>query len=200
MAINKDKISANIEARIEARIEELAQELALALAEYYDWWLSHYPAQTLYGFCLYSTPLVEYLGVTLFTEEGLTAVAQKYQNDKSFRHKSLTQLKQTLRWSACDSPHHDENEDIFEAINDKLQLLQKDAEALESEEAYDAYLKALYAILVRALNEVKTMRGLNPQAILFSVWFGDQSEADIEYFVQSCNDKEMIASFYQQWQ
>ncbi len=99
MAINKDKLSANIE----ARMEELAQELTLALAEYYDWWLSHYPAQTLYGFCLYSSPLVEYLGVTLFTEEGLTAVAKKYQNDKSFRHKSLTQLKQTLRWSACDS-------------------------------------------------------------------------------------------------
>lgn len=196
MAINKDKLSANIE----ARMEEFAQELTLALAKYYDWWLSEYPAETVYGFCLYSTPLVEYLGVTLFTEEGLTAVAQKYQNDKSFRHKSLTQLKQTLRWSACDSPHHDENEDIFAAINDKLQLLQEDAEALESEEAYDAYLKALYAILVRALNEVKTMRGLNPQAILFSVWFGDQSEADIEYFVQSCNDKEMFASFYQQWQ
>ncbi|MEL4430596.1 DUF4303 domain-containing protein [Shewanella mangrovisoli] len=196
MAINKDKLSANIE----ARMEELAQELTLSLSEYYDWWLSHYPAETVYGFCLYSTPLVEYLGVTLFTEEGLTAVAQKYQNDKSFRHKSLTQLKQTLRWSACDSPHHDENEDIFEAINDKLQLLHEDAEALESEEAYDAYLKALYAILVRALNEVKTKRGLNPQAILFSVWFGDQSEADIEYFVQSCNDKEVVASFYQQWQ
>ena len=195
MAINKDKLSANIE----ARMEELAQELTLALAEYYDWWLSHYPAQTLYGFCLYSSPLVEYLGVTLFTEEGLTAVAKKYQNDKSFRHKSLTQLKQTLRWSACDSPHHDENEDIFEAINDKLQLLQEDAEALESEAAYDAYLKALYAILVRALNEVKAMRGLNPQAILFSVWFGDQSEADIEYFVRSCNDEDNIAQFYEQW-
>lgn len=195
MAINKDKLSADFE----ARMDEFAQELTQALAKYYDWWLSQYPAQTLYGFCLYSTPLVEYLGVTLFTEEGLTAVAQKYQNDKSFRHKSLTQLKQTLRWSACDSPHHDENEDIFEAINDKLQLLQEDAEALESEAAYDAYLKALYAILVRALNEVKAMRGLNPQAILFSVWFGDQSDKDIEYFVQSCNDKDMVASFYQQW-
>ncbi|MFB2727175.1 DUF4303 domain-containing protein [Shewanella mangrovisoli] len=195
MAINKDKLSANIE----ARMEEFAQELALALAEYYDWWLSEYPAETVYSFCLYSTPLVEYLGVTLFTEEGLTAVAQKYQNDKSFRHKSLAQLKQTLRWSACDSPHHDENEDIFEAINNKLQLLHEDAEALESEAAYDAYLKALYTILVRALNEVKTKRGLNSQAILFSVWFGDQSEADIEYFVQSCNDKEMVDSFYQHW-
>lgn len=196
MAINKDKLSADIE----AGLEEFAQELALALAEYYDWWLSHYPAQTLYGFCLYSTPLVEYLGVTLFTEEGLTAVAQKYQNDHRFRHKSLAELKQTLRWAACDSPHHDENEDIFEAVNDKLQLLHEDAEALESEEAFDAYLKALYAILVRALNEVKAMRPLNPQAILFSVWFGDQSDADIDYFVQSCNDKEMVADFYQQWQ
>ncbi|WP_172591009.1 DUF4303 domain-containing protein [Shewanella xiamenensis] len=196
MAINKDKLSADIE----AGLENLAQELALALAEYYDWWLSHYPVQTLYGFCLYSTPLVEYLGVTLFTEEGLTAVAEQYQNDHRFRHKSLAELKQTLRWSACDSPHHDENEDIFEAVNDKLQLLQEDTEALESEEAFDAYLKALYAILVRALNEVKAMRPLNPQAILFSVWFGDQSDADIDYFVQSCNDKEMVAHFYQQLQ
>lgn len=195
MAINKDKLSADFE----ARMDEFAQELTQALAKYYDWWLSEYPAQTLYGFCLYSTPLVEYLGVTLFTEEGLTAVAEQYQNDHHFRHKSLTQLKQTLRWSACDSPHHDENEDIFEAINDKLQLLQEDAEALESEEAYNAYLKALYAILVRALNEVKAMRPLNPQAILFSVWFGDQSDADIDYFVQNCNDKEMVACFYQQW-
>ncbi|MDI5831820.1 hypothetical protein ODY93_09615 [Shewanella xiamenensis] len=42
MAINKDKLSADIE----ARMDEFAQELALALAEYYDWWLSHYPAQT----------------------------------------------------------------------------------------------------------------------------------------------------------
>ncbi|MEJ6521924.1 DUF4303 domain-containing protein [Shewanella bicestrii] len=195
MAINKDKLSADFE----ARMDEFAQELTQALAKYYDWWLSEYPAQTLYGFCLYSTPLVEYLGVTLFTEEGLTAVAEQYQNDHHFRHKSLTQLTQTLRWSACDSPHHDENEDIFEAINDKLQLLQEDAEALESEEAYNAYLKALYAILVRALNEVKAMRPLNPQAILFSVWFGDQSDADIDYFVQNCNDKEMVACFYQQW-
>ncbi|MFB2779948.1 DUF4303 domain-containing protein [Shewanella mangrovisoli] len=195
MAINKDKLNANIE----ARMDKFAQELTQALAKYYDWWLSEYLAETVYGFCLYSTPLVEYLGVTLFTEEGLTAVAQKYQNDKSFRHKSLAQLKQTLRWSACDSPHHDENEDIFEAINDKLQLLQEDAEALESEAAYDAYLKALYAILVRALNEVKAMRGLNPQAILFSVWFGDHSDEDIEYFVRSCNDKDKVAQFYQQW-
>lgn len=123
-------------------MDEFAQELTQALAKYYDWWLSQYPAQTLYGFCLYSTPLVEYLGVTLFTEEGLTAAADQYQNDDRFRHKSLAQLKQTLRWSACDSPHHNENEDIFEAINDKPQLLQEDAEALESEEAYDAYLKA----------------------------------------------------------
>ncbi|ASK69231.1 hypothetical protein CF168_10315 [Shewanella bicestrii] len=195
MAINIDKLNANIE----ARMDEFAQELTQALAKYYDWWLSQYPAQTLYGFCLYSTPLVEYLGVTLFTEEGLTAVAEQYQNDDRFRHKSLAQLKQALRWSACDSPHHNENEDIFEAINDKLQLLQEEAEALESEEAYDAYLKALYAILVRVLNEVKAMRPLNPLAILFSVWFGDQSYADIDYFVQSCNDKEMVARFYQQW-
>lgn len=196
MAINKDKLSANIE----ARMDEFTQEITQALAKYYDWWLSEYPAQTLYGFCLYSTPLVEYLGVTLFTEEGLTAVAEQYQNAHRFRHKSLAQLKQTLRWSACDSPHHDENEDIFEAVNDKLQLLHEDAEALESEEAFDAYLKALYAILVRALNEVKAMRPLNPQAILFSVWFGDQSDADIDYFVRSSNDKEMVAHFYQQWQ
>ncbi|ABI39065.1 hypothetical protein Shewmr4_1992 [Shewanella sp. MR-4] len=195
MAINKDKLSADIE----ARMDEFAQELTQALAKYFDWWLSEYPAQTLYGFCLYSTPLVEYLGATLFTEEGLTAVAEQYQNDHRFRHKSLTQLKQTLRWSACDSPHHNENEDIFEAINDKLQLLQEDAEALESEKTYDAYLKALYAILVRALNEVKAMRPLNPQAILFSVWFGDQSDTDINYFVQNCNNKEMVALFYQQW-
>lgn len=195
MAINKDKLSADIE----ARMDEFTQEITQALAKYYDWWLSQYPAQTLYGFCLYSTPLVEYLGATLFTEEGLTAVAEQYQNHHRFRHKSLAQLKQTLRWSACDSPHHNENEDIFEAINDKLQLLQEDAEALESEEAYDAYLKALYAILVRALNEVKAIRPLNPQAILFSVWFGDQSDADIDYFVQNCNDKEMVACFYQQW-
>ncbi|MFV0594421.1 hypothetical protein [Shewanella sp.] len=43
------------------------------------------------------------------------------------------------------------------------------------------------------------MRPLNPQAILFSVWFGDQSDADIDYFVRSCNDEDKVAQFYQQW-
>lgn len=52
MAINKDKLSADIE----AGLENLAQELALALAEYYDWWLSHYPVQTLYGFAYTARP------------------------------------------------------------------------------------------------------------------------------------------------
>jgi len=53
-------------------------------------------------FCLYTRPLVEFLAVTEFREEGLLAATWKYQTDGSYRHKSLLQLQHKLRLSVCD--------------------------------------------------------------------------------------------------
>jgi hypothetical protein len=69
-----------------------------------------HPDEHFYSFGLYTTALVDYLMVTVSTEEGLSAATKGYierdGGDPILRQESL-------RWSPCDSPLHQAGEALL---------------------------------------------------------------------------------------
>jgi hypothetical protein len=198
----------------QSEYENLSNELYEEALKYYEWWINKYPEETVYGFCFYSTGLVDYTGITVFTEEGLSKVAKKYSQMQMFAKEPMSKHMDDLRWSACDSPHHMENEELFGDINEKLMVitekLEKFEDELEDEDEdsfdgvdhafFDDHFKAMYECFVKALNKLSPMVFDGDNKIILSVWFGDMGEDDIYYFMDGCNTEEVAERFKKFWE
>lgn len=178
----------------------LADKLQIAIEKYYQWWIEQYTNEKVYSFCFFSEPAVSYAGATVFTEEGLLSVAKEYKNSESYKDKSLECLAKELRWSACDSPHHFENEDIFSSVNKQLEEISAYTHSEEDQVLFNAHIKTLYSLFVAALKGFRESSLHGEQNIILSVWFGDQDEENISYFIKSCNSPELVEKFYDEWE
>ena len=69
-----------------------------------------HPAERFYSFGVYTAPCAEYLMVTASTEEGLAAATETYHAQDG-RDRTLRRV--SLRWSPCDSPLHEEGQELL---------------------------------------------------------------------------------------
>jgi len=186
--------------------KELSKALQDSIEAYYRWWNDTYPNETVYAFCFFSEPLVRYAGVVVFTEEGLKKVAKEYKADEYYKNKDLVSLEKDLRWSPCDSPHHYEKEDdlndiIFDGVNNSLNKIFHYTDSLALDDPkFEEHLSNLYSSFVKALNGFREKSLNGSQKIILSVWFGDQSEEEIKYFITNCNGPKLIDKFNNEWQ
>lgn len=178
----------------------LAKILQDSLEYYYKWWVEQFPNEEMYSFCLFSEALVSYSGVTVFTKEGLQQVAKKYKLDEFYNDETLSDLEKDLKWSACDSPHHFENGSIFESVNSRLAEISKYTHSLSADDPkFNEHIEVMYSLFVVALNGFRESSLNGKQEIILSVWFGDQSEEEIEYFIRNCNGPKLVEKFYNEW-
>jgi hypothetical protein len=179
--------------------EGVAEKLQDAIEIYYKWWVEKYPDEKIYSLCFFSEPSVSYAGVTVFTEEGLQKVAKEYKSLESLKSENIDSLTKDLRWSASDAPHQCENESIFENVNIDLSQIAEYTDSLEDDSKFNEHINVLYGLFVTALNGFRQSCLNGAQDIILSVWFGDQSEDEIGYFIKNCNGQELIEKFYSEW-
>ena len=177
--------------------EITTQQVADALVRYYEWWRSKY-TEDVYGVALYSTALVDYLGCTIFTEQGLEKVVAQYRSQDSYRDESVEQLRRDLRWSPCDSPHHMERLEIFEPLDAAAADWSARLRELEDPD-FSAEVDAAYA---RLLDGVLAFRNRSLPArseIVTTMFWGDMSEEELLAFVRHCNPADVADAFEADW-
>ncbi|KAI9129342.1 DUF4303 domain-containing protein (plasmid) [Acaryochloris sp. CCMEE 5410] len=174
-------------------ISNLSDELFDAATSYFHWWQNVYPEQKVYAYGFYTTPCVEWAGIVVMTEDGLRTVANEYKEKDYYRNKSIDELITMLRWSPEDSPHCLENNNIFSSVNKHLAKVSETTHGLDvDDDAFCEYIDSLYKALIAALLRFRAEILGNSREPLLSVWFGDQSDKEIEYFIESCNDLEIL--------
>lgn len=143
-------------------IKELASEDIYSVALYYsgDDWL--------------------YLFPTVSTKSGLSKVVIKYKEKEYFQNKPIDELEATLKWSPCDSPHH---EDYVSALSqtDKILLQAQFMDELMEEENYEAFNLRLIKICMNVLKQLDTDGIFDPldrSSFVLNLLSGDQSEEE----------------------
>ncbi len=178
-------------------MSDITHDIADALERYYKWWLSKYD-EDVYGIALFSTSLIDYFGCTIFTEEGFRAVVSRYQAMESSDGVSIERLRYELRWSPADSPHHMEDLEIFEPLNntisgwaDRFCELDEPAFTTEVEAAYKLLLDGICAFRGRHLP-------VSSQVVTTMFW-GEMSEEELFAFTEYCNPEDVAGAFIEFW-
>ena len=173
----------------------LSDELCEVATQYHDWWRQKYDGESVYAFGFYTPPCVEFANIVVFTDEGLRKVANEYRENDDYADQTIDALMNDLRWSPADSPHCGENgDDIFSAVNERLADISETTHGFDDVgAAFDRHLDLLYNCLISALLNFRAGPLAGSRKPLLSVWFGDQSPEEIEYFIEHCNDDEMVA-------
>ncbi len=168
----------------------LCRSLADSLRQGWQSFRSEHPDETVYGVGVYSCPMATYVGMTLFSEEGLTEAAASYAGPDG----ELDEQRKQLRWSPCDSPHHMWAEACFDGAQAVL-----DAAPNPYGPGADSasHVQSAFAAFVQALRELDR-EGLFGDGLgrpLLSIWCGDQSDADRIDFARQLNDATLVSRF-----
>ena len=139
-----------------------------------------YPDDPVYGLGLYTSDEAGYIGMTVFSEGGLTEVATEYAEEAGVE---IEDKKPCLRWSPCDSPHHLWRPDLFETAQ---KLLDAGADPVA---AFEVFVDAL-----RTLDAEGTF-GADRASMVISIWIGDQSDEDRVDYARRLNPEPIAERF-----
>lgn len=171
-----------------AQFLRIETELLDAVKTHYRLWSAAHGKEGLYGYGFYTPPCVEWAGAVAFSEAGLQRVVEEYQKKPRYVSESGQALARSLRWSPADSPYCGSYPDAFEKVNQTLRAISETTHALDIDDPrFDEHMDTLYRSLVHALRRFRLEELAGSERPLLSVWFGDQSEEEIEFFVGSCN-------------
>lgn len=172
--------------------DNLTEDVADALAAHYRQWVAEHPTDDIYAYVIYPTSLVSTIAVSLLTEQGLKQVASDYRTSHGY-DESLDQLERDLRWSVADTPYCGDIQEAFESVNKRLQSMMAYVDSLEVDApAFFTHIETLYRILVAALHRIRhTQLQDEPWPMLY-VDFGDMSDEQRLWFIEQCNDSEIV--------
>lgn len=149
--------------------------------------VDRYAQEDIYSFALYTSGGFEYVFPTLATETGLNAAAERYRQSRIAKNAADLDFRTMLRWSPCDSPHHQSLGDI-EGVERAGKLLRKFWKSVdnESDEAFVDAEKAVHDAMIQALAAVRD-RGIFQGRVAFNVLKGDQSDEERLEFSERLN-------------
>ena len=115
--------------------------------------IQDYAAEGLYRIALYHCgEYSRYLLVSFSTQKGLEQVTEQYMSDSNL---SSAEEKISLKWSACDSPYHDDEGYSLPKVERILrEVRQQSGLIFDQMEAHYGYSEKLYDILMAAYEEV----------------------------------------------
>lgn len=155
--------------------------------------------ESIYSFGLYTSGEYSYLTITGNTEEGLKREAVRYSKIDSYKHKLLTDIEARLRWSPCDWDYYDSiTVKEFEAVGNFLEELRGYSDdIIDLVDDFDQALDFINSKITQRLDELfidalkQTKNSFLPisNSIIYSVWMGDQSEKEREFFVSKINSE-----------
>lgn len=146
-----------------------------------------------YAFGLYTAPCAEYLMVTAATEEGLArataAAVGKRGGDPALRQASL-------RWSPADSPLHAEGDGLLPKSG---ALRDAGPDPYDDSPAGEAAVKLVFESAVAALRELDREglfgAGVEREALVVGVWYGDQSDEERVEYARALNPAPVAERF-----
>ena len=170
----------------------LASEISEALTQHYRKWVAEHHSDDVYAYVIYATPLISNLGVSVLSEQGLQQVASDYRTKYGYEE-SLDQLTQDLRWSVADTPYCGDYQELFLSVNERLHAMMPYVDSLEiNDPAFAHHTDTLNAILVSALKLFRRDVLGNAKQPMLYVDFGDMSEEERLWFIERCNDSELV--------
>ena len=146
-----------------------------------------------YSFGLYTAPGAEYLMVTSSTEEGLSAVTEKYVASEG-GDRILTRA--SLRWSPCDSPLHKEGESLLP----KSELLRtRGPDPYDDTVEADEAIALVFDVSVNVLQQLDSENifggDLERSKLVLGIWMGDQSDEDRIAYASCLNPSSIVQQF-----
>lgn len=172
-------------------------QLFNAAAVHYRLWREMHGDESVYGYGFNTPSLVEWAGAVVFSEAGLKEVIDKYSKMPYYTQVSRQKLAHTLRWSPGDSPYCLSHPNAFESVNGTLAAISETTHAFNGDDPrFQEHVHALYFSLVSVLRRFRVEMLAGSSTPLLSVWFGDQSEEEIRFFVRSCNDASVAAWYF----
>lgn len=174
--------------------DNLTVEIYQSLKNHYEEWIKNHSNENIYAYVIYATSLVSNISVSVLTEEGLMKVVQKYINYDN--GETEDQLEKDLRWSVADSPYCEDNEEVFDSINDRLYTYMTYIDSLEIEDTkFNLHINKMYSILVSALNLFRNKVLNNSKTPMLYVDFGDMSDEERLWFIEQCNNHEIVEKY-----
>lgn len=186
------------EKTIDSRFSHLEDELLDAVKSHYRLWSDAHGKERLYGYGFYTPPCVEWVSAVAFSDVGLQRVVEEYRNKPHYVSESPQSLAFTLRWSPADSPYCGSYPEAFEKVNHTLSAISAITHTLHvGDHRFDEQMDLLYRALVHAIRRFRVEKIGGSETPLLSVWFGDQSEKEIDFFVRNCNSASAVDWYYE---
>jgi len=183
--------------RIDALLANVEKELLEAAKAHYRSWRAEHAEEILYGYGFFTPPCVEWACAVAFSEAGLQQVVDDYRSKPRYAAESVQALTWSLRWSPADSPYCGSYPEAFEQANTTLSEISENTHALDANDSrFGTHVDSLYLALIGALQQFRKEAFAGSERPLLSVWFGDQSPAEIEFFVRSCNSAPVCNWFF----
>ncbi len=196
---------------------EPTQLLATLRTELRSAWATIHAAHAhdqLYGFGVYTTDTASYLMVTAFSQAGLEAGVARFLASKRGQGQDGALQRETLRWSPCDSPLHEEGEDLLPESDALVQELDagdgdeedendddfdEDDDDFDESDEVDPAIDAVFDVAVQALQEMDHEGlfgvGAERERLVLCVWKGDQSNVERYEFAKTLNPPAVARRF-----
>ena len=172
--------------------DNLIDEVADALTAHYRQWVAEHPDEEVYAYVIYATSLVSTIAVSVLTEQGLKQVASDYKTKHEYEE-PLDQLECDLRWSVADTPYCGDIQEVFNSVNERLHSMMAYIDSLEvNDPAFSKHIETIYTILVAALQQIRHTELKDEVRPMLYVDFGDMSEEERLWFIEQCNDPEVV--------
>jgi hypothetical protein len=145
-----------------------------------------HPDHHFYCMALYTAGELGYMFPTAMSEEGLTEVVASYRQKPRYASRTEAQLRDQLRWSPADSPHHEEvgDEETFAPVNarlNKLALVLRGIDTTTSWDTFHAFVArahdSVFNVLHRLDGEGCFGTGAAREQIFVSMMMGDQDRS-----------------------
>jgi len=159
---------------------------------------SEFETEGVYSFALYTSGEYNYVTVSVSTLTGLRAVANRYMAEDGYKRKwrTMESAERELRWSPCDSPHHDVYTEEFDEVGSALRDLWEVADAGADEEL-DEFAESVHHAFVYALRAVRDA-GVFEADVVLNVLKGDQTDEERVETSQMLNAPEVHEKYLQE--
>lgn len=151
-----------------------------------------HPGEHVYGVNLYTSGEYSYLAGSVLTVEGLRSVAEQYLQEESYQEewKTVEKGMAELKWSAPDSPWHDELEGHFGKVDKLLEKLMADS---DDDDEFTARCREVHETAVAVLRAIREEGIFTGDGIVFNVVMGDMSHEECYLNAEDLNPPKVLA-------
>ncbi len=160
----------------------LAEVLLVEARDAFALYREEHPKHHFYCMALYTAGDLGYIMPTAMSEEGLAEAVASYRKKPRYAKVPVAKLSEQLRWSPCDSPHHDEID--FTTVGTHMTALAAALNAIDviTERArFDAFVDRAHETVFQVLSALDAEhcfgKGRARERIFVSMLMGDQDRS-----------------------